>query len=43
MAVDLDLWIEKIKKCEPLDELELQTLCEYVRTVILESYSVGFA
>ena len=30
MAVDLDRWIEKIRKCESLTELELQTLCEFV-------------
>lgn len=31
MAIDLDRWIEKIKNCDVLTELELQSLCEYVR------------
>ena len=32
MGIDLDRWIEKVKKCESLNELELQSLCEYVLT-----------
>jgi len=30
MAVDLDKWIEKVKKTEYLAENELKALCEYV-------------
>jgi hypothetical protein len=30
MAVDLDKWIEKVKKTEYLAEDELKALCEYV-------------
>ncbi len=32
MGVDLDAWIEKLKRCEYLEEDELKSLCEYVRT-----------
>lgn len=28
--VDLDKWIEKVKRCECLAEDELKSLCEYV-------------
>ena len=31
MGVDLDAWIEKVKRCEYLAEDELKALCEYVR------------
>ena len=30
MGVDLDKWIEKVKKTEYLAEDELKALCEYV-------------
>ena len=30
MGVDLDAWIEKLKRCEYLAEDELKALCEYV-------------
>jgi hypothetical protein len=30
MGVDLDKWIEKVKRCEYLAEDELKSLCEYV-------------
>ena len=33
-AVMLDKWIEKIRKCELLPELDLKHLCEYVQVVI---------
>ena len=29
-SVDLDRWIEKVKRCEYLAEDELKALCEYV-------------
>ena len=29
--VDLDAWIDKLRKCEHLEEDELKTLCEMVR------------
>lgn len=32
MSVDLDAWIEKLKRCEHLAEDELKALCEYVRS-----------
>ena len=31
MGVQLDSWIEKVKRCEYLAEDELKALCEYVR------------
>ena len=30
----LDKWIEKIRKCELLPELDLKHLCEYVQVVM---------
>ena len=30
----LDKWIEKIRKCELLPELDLKHLCEYVQVVV---------
>lgn len=30
-GVDLDNWIEKVRKCQYLQEDELKALCEYVR------------
>lgn len=32
-GVDLDNWIEKVKKCQALQEEELKALCEYVRQI----------
>jgi serine/threonine-protein phosphatase 6 catalytic subunit len=32
MGVELDKWIEKVKRCEYLAEDELKALCEYVGT-----------
>jgi serine/threonine-protein phosphatase 6 catalytic subunit len=32
MGVELDKWIEKVKRCEYLAEDELKALCEYVST-----------
>ena len=34
MGVDLDAWIEKLKRCEYLEEDELKSLCEYVRILL---------
>jgi hypothetical protein len=31
MGLELDAWLEKIRKCEILAEEELKALCEYVR------------
>ena len=31
MGLDLDAWIEKVRRCEFLAEDELKALCEYVR------------
>ena len=34
MGVNLDKWIEKVRRCEYLAEDELKALCEYVRTFL---------
>ena len=34
MGVDLDKWIEKVKKTEYLAEDELKALCEYVSRIL---------
>jgi len=31
--VELDKWIEKVKRCEYLAEEELKALCEYVSVI----------
>ena len=31
MGIQLDKWIEKVRRCEYLAEDELKALCEYVR------------
>ena len=36
----LDKWIEKIRKCELLPELDLKHLCEYVQELMLEESTV---
>ena len=36
----LDKWIEKIRKCELLPELDLKHLCEYVQEIMLEESTV---
>jgi hypothetical protein len=35
--MDLDNWIEKVKKCESLQEEELKALCEYVGALVLST------
>lgn len=35
MGVQLDKWIEKVRRCEYLAEDELKALCEYVSTGLL--------
>ena len=41
MGVDLDAWIEKLKRCEYLAEDELKALCEYVSMPITTSQTVA--
>lgn len=36
MGVDLDKWIEKVRKTEYLAEDELKTLCDYVSFIQLK-------
>ena len=36
MGVELDTWIEKVKRCEYLAEDELKALCEYVRQLTVQ-------
>lgn len=40
MGGDLDRWIEDIKQCKLLAELDLKHLCEYVQELMLEESSV---
>ncbi|GMH40886.1 hypothetical protein BSKO_08790 [Bryopsis sp. KO-2023] len=40
MGVDLDVWIEKVKKCEVLEEQELKALCEHVKEILVEESNV---
>ena len=35
MGVDLDRWLEKVRRCEYLAEDELKALCEYVSCLIV--------
>jgi len=37
---DLDKWIENIRRCELLPELDLKHLCEYVQEIMLEESTV---
>lgn len=37
---DLDRWIESIRRCELLPELDLKHLCEYVQDLMLEESTV---
>jgi len=40
MGGDLDRWIEDIKQCKLLAELDLKHLCEYVQELMLEESTV---
>ncbi|WIA30754.1 hypothetical protein OEZ86_000817 [Tetradesmus obliquus] len=40
MGVELDKWIEKVKRCEYLAEDELKSLCEYVKEILVEESNV---
>jgi hypothetical protein len=40
MGGDLDRWIEDIKRCKLLAELDLKHLCEYVQELMLEESTV---
>jgi len=40
MGVNLDEWIEKVKRCEPLDEDELKRLCQCVKEILAEDSNV---
>jgi hypothetical protein len=42
MGVDLDAWIDKLKRCEYLAEDELKALCEYVSLPITTSHIVAW-
>lgn len=37
---DLDKWIEQLKKCEPLKESEVKSLCEKALEVLVEESNV---
>ncbi|XP_047085379.1 phytochrome-associated serine/threonine-protein phosphatase-like [Lolium rigidum] len=38
--MDLDLWIVKVKEGQHLAEHELQSLCEYVKEILIEESNV---
>jgi len=38
--MDLDLWIAKVKEGQLLAEHELQSLCEYVKEILIEESKV---
>ncbi|KAK9844527.1 hypothetical protein WJX74_003625 [Apatococcus lobatus] len=40
MGVELDKWIEKVKRCEYLAEDELKALCEYIKEILVEESNV---
>ncbi|WOL11718.1 phytochrome-associated serine/threonine-protein phosphatase [Canna indica] len=40
VAMDLDLWISKVKEGQHLQEDELQLLCEYVKEILIEESNV---
>lgn len=40
MARDLDKWIEKVKRCEYLQEEELKALTDYVKEILVEESNV---
>ena len=37
---DVDAWIEKLYKCEPLPENDVRTLCEKAREILLQESNV---
>ena len=38
--LDLDAWLEKIRRCEPLEEHELKSLCARVKELLVEESNV---
>lgn len=40
MGLNLDLWIEKLRKCEYLAENEIKLLCDYVKEILVEESNV---
>lgn len=37
---ELDRWIEQLKRCECLSEVEVKTLCEKAREILIEESNV---
>ena len=37
---DLDCWIEQLKRCEPLAERDVKTLCEKALEILVEESNV---
>jgi hypothetical protein len=37
---DIDRWLAKIRRCEHLTELELKSLCDMVREILMEESNV---
>jgi serine/threonine-protein phosphatase 6 catalytic subunit len=40
MGVELDKWVEKVRRCEYLAEEELKSLCDYVKEILVEESNV---
>lgn len=40
MSGELDSWIEQLKRCEPLKESEVKTLCQKALEVLVEESNV---
>ena len=40
MALDLDRWIETLKRCECLKEAEVKALCEKATEILVEESNV---
>lgn len=35
-----DKWIEQLMRCEPLSETDMKTLCERVRSILIEESNI---
>jgi len=40
MGMDLDLWLDKVRKGQHLGEWELKQLCDYVKELLIEESNV---
>ena len=40
MVLHLDAWLEKLRRSEHLEEVELKSLCDYVKEILVEEGNV---